>query len=77
MDHEVLKLIAHIDQTRAELRTALDEMDRDDQGQFFRACATGRLADMDEREQLFVGLLAAMAIHDFWQSKKKEPDVEA
>jgi hypothetical protein len=69
MDREVLKLMAHIDQTRAELRTALDRMEPDDQIELFRDCATGRLADMDEREHLMVGMLAAMAIHDLWQSR--------
>jgi hypothetical protein len=72
MDREVLKLMAHIDQTRAEVRTALDRMDPDDQIELFRDCAGGRLAGMDERLQQLVGMLAAMAICDIWQNREED-----
>lgn len=74
MDREVLKLMAHIDQTRAELRSALEAMPPDDLVDLFRACATGRLAGMDEATMLRVGMLATMAIHDICQSREDEDD---
>jgi lysyl-tRNA synthetase class I len=74
MDREVLKLMAHIDQTRTEVRTALDRMDPDDQIELFRDCAAGRLGGMDERVQQLVGMLAAMTICAIWQSREDEDD---
>ena len=74
MDREVLKLMAHIDQTRAEVRSALDSMDPDDQIELFRDCTRGRLAGMDESVQQLVGMLAAMAICDIWQSREDKDD---
>jgi hypothetical protein len=69
MDREVLRLMAHVDQTRAELRTALQRMDVDELVELFRDCTTGSLADMDESVQQLVGMLAAMAIYDICQSR--------
>jgi hypothetical protein len=74
MDPEVLKLMAHIDQTRAELRTAIETMPPDDLIQLFRDCATGRWAGMDEATMARVGLLAAMTIYDICQSRVEEDD---
>jgi hypothetical protein len=74
MDPEVLRLMAHIDQTRAELRAAVEAMPADDLINLFRDCTTGRLAGMDEPTMLRVGLLAAMAIHDICQSRIEEDD---
>jgi hypothetical protein len=51
--------MAHIDQTRAELRAAVLAMPPDDLINLFRDCATGRLAGMDEPTMLRVGMLAA------------------
>jgi hypothetical protein len=73
MDREMLKLMAHIDQTRAELRTAIETMPPDDLIQLFRDCA-GRWADMDEPTMLRVGMLAAMAIYDICQSRVEADD---
>ncbi len=74
MDREVLKLMAHIDQTRAELRSAVENMPADDLVELFRDCATGRLAGMDEQTMLRVGMLAAMAIHDICQSRVEQDE---
>jgi hypothetical protein len=64
MDRDVLRLLAHIDQTRADVRAAVEAMGSDELVELFRACATGRLAGMDEPATLLVGLLAALAIFD-------------
>jgi hypothetical protein len=72
MDREVLKLMAHIDQTRGDLRTALERMAPDDLVELFRDCTGGRLAGMDERVQQLVGMLAAMTICDIWQSREED-----
>lgn len=74
MDREVLKLMAHIDQTRAEVRSALDSMDPDDLVELFRDCTGGRPAGMDGPVQQLVGMLAAMAICDICQSSNEEDD---
>jgi hypothetical protein len=72
MDPEVLRLMAHIDQTRAELKAAVLAMPPDDLINLFRDCATGRLAGMDEPTLLRVGMLAAMAIYDICQCRIEE-----
>ena len=64
MDPEVARFLAQLDQTREELRSALAAMPRADLVDLFRDCGSGRLAKMDERVQLLVGMLAAMAIYD-------------
>ncbi len=64
--------MAHIDQTRAELRSAVEAMPPDDLVELFRACATGRLAGTDEAAMLRVGMLAAMAIYDLCQSREED-----
>ena len=69
MDRELLRLLAHIDQTRADVRTALEGMARDDLVGLFRACTGGRLAGMDEPTVLLVGMLAALAICDIRRSR--------
>jgi len=77
MDREVLRLMAHIDQTRAEVRSAVENMPPDDLVELFRDCAAGRLAGMDEQTLLLVGMLAAMAIYDICQTKSDEGDDSA
>ena len=72
MDREVVKLRAHLDQTRAEIRSAVENMDSYDVVELFRDCATGHLTDMDEPALLLVGMLAALAIHDIWQNQPEE-----
>lgn len=74
MDPEVVKFQANLDQTRAELKSALAAMPRADLFELFRDCGSGRLADMDERVHLLVGLLAAMAIHDLHWCREDEDD---
>jgi hypothetical protein len=74
MDREVLKLMAHIDQTRADVRTALERMEPDNLIELFRDCTGGRLAGMDEPIQQLVGMLAAMAIYDICQSQQDSDD---
>jgi hypothetical protein len=74
MDREFLKLMAHIDQTRAEVRTAIEQMPTDDLIELFRDCTGGRLGCMDEPQQQLVGMLAAMSIYDLFQSHEGEGD---
>jgi predicted RNA-binding Zn-ribbon protein involved in translation (DUF1610 family) len=74
MDREVLKLMAHIDQTRADVRTAIERLPSDDLVELFRDCARGCLVSMDEPLQQLVGMLAAMAIYDFCLSHEVEAD---
>lgn len=74
MDREVLKLMAHIDQTRADVRATLERMVADDLVELFRDCTGGRLAGMDEPDQQLVGMLAAMAIYDICQSRDEDND---
>jgi hypothetical protein len=69
MDREVLRMMAHIDQTRAEVRSAVEKMPPDDLVELFRDCAAGRLADMDDQTLVLVGMLAAMAIYDICQAR--------
>lgn len=69
MDREVLKLMAHLDQTRADVRVTLEGMDPDNLIELFRDCMASRLAGMDEPEQQLVGMLAALAIYDLCQSQ--------
>jgi len=74
MDREVLKLMAHMDQTRSTVRSAIKGMAPEDLVELFRDCTAGRLAAMDERCQLLVGLLAAIAIHDLCQNREDGDD---
>jgi hypothetical protein len=72
MDRERLKLIAQIDQNRAEVRDAVERMDADDVIELFRDCTGGRLAGMEEGTQHLVGMLAAMAIYDICRREEDE-----
>jgi len=74
MDREVLKFSADIDQARAGARSAVEQMPSDNLVALFRDCAAGRLAGMDERTLLLVGMLAAMAIYDICQARSDEDD---
>jgi hypothetical protein len=64
MDAEVTRQLAELDQTRAELGSAVAAMPRSEQAELIRRCASGRLADLDERTALLVGLLAMVAAFD-------------
>ncbi len=70
-DREVLRLIANLDQTRSEVRAALDRFDGDDLVELFRDLMAGRLSALDERTALLVGMLAALAIYDL-----RQPQIE-
>lgn len=74
MDREVLKLMAHIDQTRAEVHSAVENMPPDDLVELFRDCAAGRLAGMDHKTLVLVGMLAAMAIYDICQAREDDSE---
>jgi translation initiation factor 2 beta subunit (eIF-2beta)/eIF-5 len=71
MNHDTRKPIALPDQTRTEVRSALERLSPDDLVALFRACATGHLTDMDQRTLLLVGMLAAVAIHDIYRELNK------
>jgi hypothetical protein len=70
MDEEVLRLKAHVDQTRSEMRGIVTRMDPDETAEVIKTCARGELADLDERLQLLVGLLAVVAIFDLVERKE-------
>jgi hypothetical protein len=74
MDRDVLKLTAHIDQTRADVRAALAQMESGERVELFRACATGRLTGMDEPTTLLVGILASLAIYDIRCGERADAD---
>ena len=76
MDREVLKLKAHIDQTDADLRSIVSEMPTTQLTPLIKQCAAGRLAEMDERTALLVGLLAAMKIFDIRERARSEQDAD-
>jgi len=61
---EVLKLLAHVDQTHADLRDVVKDMPRSDLVQIIKTAASGRLAAFDERTGLLVGMLAVVAIYN-------------
>jgi hypothetical protein len=69
MDAEVLRLRAHIDQTRSTMRdmvrTFLEEEALD---QIIKTCAQGRLDEFDERLRLFIGMLAIVAIFNLLET---------
>lgn len=69
MDREVQRLLAHADQARATMRDTLAAMPASDKAALIRTCATGNLADLDERTALLVGLLAIVAIFDLSESR--------
>jgi hypothetical protein len=64
MDREVLKLLAHIDQTRSEVREALSQMTTLEVAALIKACAAARFDDLDDKARLLVGLLAITCIFD-------------
>lgn len=76
MDREVLKMIAHIDQTRATVSGAIERMDADDLIELFRDCAAGRLDSLDEPARQLAGLLAAMAIYDLCEHRDSNNEAE-
>jgi hypothetical protein len=69
MDAEVLRLMAHIDQTRSQMREALTEIGADNLPRLVKTCARGALTEFDEREQLLVGMLAIVAAFDLLERK--------
>ena len=66
---EILKHMAHVDQTRAHLRDVVKTMPRQDLVEIIRTAASGKLAEFDERTALLVGMLAVIAIHMLFESE--------
>ena len=60
---EILKHMAHVDQTRAHLREVIKQIPRSDLVEIIRTAASGKLSEFDERTALLVGMLAVIAIH--------------
>jgi len=60
---EILKHLAHVDQTRAHLREVVKGMPRREVVEIIRTAASGKLDEFDERIGLLVGMLAVIAIH--------------
>ena len=72
MDAEVLKLLAHIDQTRSGLRETLAQTPTPEIAALVKRCAAGRLNELDDRERLLVGMLAATCIFDLRLNQPEE-----
>lgn len=72
MDKEVLRLLAHLDQTRAQLRDVLAEMPDLEVARLIKTCAAAKLQDMDAPTAQLVGLLAVVAIIDLGQPPTTE-----
>ncbi len=72
MDAEVLRFLAHIDQTRSRMRDALVELDRPAQVALIKTCARGALNELDECERRLVGMLAVVAIFDLVEHWKED-----
>jgi len=66
---EILKHLAHVDQTRAHLRDVVKTMHRGDLVEIIRTAASGKLGAFDERTALLVGMLAVIAIHMLFESE--------
>jgi len=66
MDRETLRVLANLDQTQAEVRAAIHGMDGDELIELFRDCMAGRLGGPNCP---LIGMLAAMAIYHFCQSR--------
>ncbi|MCC6680498.1 MAG: hypothetical protein IT445_06305 [Phycisphaeraceae bacterium] len=68
LDPECMKLLAHIDQTRAAVRRTLEhELSKQEVARLVKVCAAGRFDCMDEGTCLLVGLLATVAIFDLFE----------
>ncbi|MEZ6193734.1 MAG: hypothetical protein R3C45_21030 [Phycisphaerales bacterium] len=66
---EILKHLAHVDQTRAHLREVIKQIPRSDLVEIIRTAASGKLDAFDERTALLVGMLAVIAIHMLFESE--------
>lgn len=64
MDGEVLRMLAHIDQTRSELRETLAGIPTAQIAALIKTCAAARFDELDEKHRLLVGLLAVACIFD-------------
>lgn len=62
MDEEIIRMRAHIDQTRAGVERTLRSMPPADVASLVKACAGARFDEMNERVRLLVGLLAVVAV---------------
>jgi hypothetical protein len=59
-----MRLLAHIDQTREEMRSIVRGMPTDQRASLIKTCAAGHLSDLDEQTALLVGMLTVVAIVD-------------
>ncbi len=66
---EILKHLAHVDQTRAHLREVVKDIPHGDLAQIIRTAASGKLEEFDERTALLVGMLAVVAIYMLFESE--------
>ena len=72
MDNEVMKLLAHLDQTRSEMRDIVKGLANDQAVALIKTCAGGRLDELDEGNRLLVGMLAVVCLFDLRQQKPEE-----
>lgn len=71
-DHESLKLLAHLDQTRSSLRAMIREIPPHELNAMIRTAASGNLHEFDERTGLLVGMLAIVSIFDLLDPDRSE-----
>ncbi len=72
LDRKVQKMLAHIDQHRSTMREALLELDAHARAELVRACAAGRMEELDEPLRVLVGNLAVAAIFDLCGPPEQE-----
>ena len=64
MNDEVLRLMAHIDQTRSEVRTLLNDLDTAALTSVIKSCARNDFDNLDDATRLLIGMLAIVSIFD-------------
>ncbi len=65
MNKDMMKLMAHIDQSRSEMRDIMKGMSVEEKTELIQQCASGQLSDLDDRVQLMVGVLALITVFEF------------
>jgi formylmethanofuran dehydrogenase subunit A len=71
MDAEVLRFMAHVDQTRSEMRGIVRGLSSNELARLVKICAAGRLADLDEDGRLLVGMLAIVSIFNLKEEDER------
>ena len=56
MDRDVMRLLAHVDQTREEMRSIVRGMPSEQKAMLIKTCAAGSLCGFDEKDRLLSAL---------------------